>query len=274
MTMAAGLGLATSQEAEAGIQWNSFGDVRVQLDRAASATTATLAAALGDTTEVGELRLQVVRKTVTPTQSSLISGATSSWADFGSIKILNPGNFTFSIQRKGTQDWIKPLSLGDWVTANSTKSMTGTGDVYVLKGAALFGVFATPTATTVLASTQFMGDLLPPHVPRNTATNPFGPVRDGTYAGFLGFRIGTGPGYRYAWAEISLSLSGGLLQEAAILQTAVHDRGHYIQVGDTGAIPEPAGVPSGLGLLALGAAGLREAMRRAKAQTGSSMAGK
>ncbi|MGJ3241610.1 MAG: hypothetical protein ACFE0O_01445 [Opitutales bacterium] len=76
--------------------------------------------------------------------------------------------------------------------------------------------------------------------------------------GFIGFSFdSSGAGAGYGWAEVRFDLTNTTL---TILQWSWEaDNNTAIQVGTTGAnpIPEPATTAAGLGLLALGAAGLR-----------------
>lgn len=71
-------------------------------------------------------------------------------------------------------------------------------------------------------------------------------------AGYMGFRFNPEGTTLYGWAEIILS--GGSSGNFEVLRWAYEDSGAAIQVG---AIPEPASTGVGLGVLALGAAGLR-----------------
>ncbi|WOO39817.1 hypothetical protein [Rubellicoccus peritrichatus] len=79
-------------------------------------------------------------------------------------------------------------------------------------------------------------------------------------AGYFGFRFEDGGMTVYGWAEATFfdktnpSPSG---VGVTVHQWAYQDDGSGIRVGNTGAIPEPAAVATGLGALALGAAGLR-----------------
>lgn len=81
---------------------------------------------------------------------------------------------------------------------------------------------------------------------------------DSLESGYIGFKFESASDTLYGWAEVILD--AGSFQ---LVQWAYEDSGGDILVGDVGAIPEPAGAATGLGLLALGAAGLRR-MRRPK----------
>jgi hypothetical protein len=74
--------------------------------------------------------------------------------------------------------------------------------------------------------------------------------------GFLGMSFTIGSDTHYAWLEVLVSLDGsGRPSDLQVLSAAYNDvAGQDIAVG---AIPEPASVGVGLGLLALGAAGVR-----------------
>ncbi|MEM1223810.1 MAG: hypothetical protein AAGH40_13745 [Verrucomicrobiota bacterium] len=73
--------------------------------------------------------------------------------------------------------------------------------------------------------------------------------------GFIGFQFNpTGTTTLYGWARIALSSTADPFGQIEVFDWAYEDNGAPIQVG---AIPEPEAAPLGLGLLALGAAGLR-----------------
>ena len=88
-------------------------------------------------------------------------------------------------------------------------------------------------------------------------------------SGYIGFQFTpVSSPTLYGWAEVVLSerelgvTTSGIFE---IVEWAYEDSGANIKTGDTGgAIPEPAGAATGLGLLALGAAGVRR-MRRPQA---------
>ena len=82
-------------------------------------------------------------------------------------------------------------------------------------------------------------------------------------SGYIGFQFKPEDTTLYGWAEVILTDSPSL--SFRVVQWAYEDLGANIKTGDTGAaIPEPAGAATGLGLLALGAAGVRR-MRRPQA---------
>lgn len=82
-------------------------------------------------------------------------------------------------------------------------------------------------------------------------------------SGYIGFQFKPENTTLYGWAEVILTESPSL--SFRVVQWAYEDLGANIKTGDTGAaIPEPAGAATGLGLLALGAAGVRR-MRRPQA---------
>ena len=81
-------------------------------------------------------------------------------------------------------------------------------------------------------------------------------------SGYLGFQFTPGTTKLYGWAEVILT-EGSPAGSFQIVQWAYEDSGANIQTPG-GAIPEPAGAATGLGLLALGAAGVRR-MRRPQA---------
>lgn len=72
-------------------------------------------------------------------------------------------------------------------------------------------------------------------------------------AGFMGFRFNPSGTTLFGWAEVVIA-SGTSYGEFEVLRWAYEDSGASIQVG---AVPEPKATGTGLGWLALGAAGLR-----------------
>ncbi|MEM7791564.1 MAG: hypothetical protein AAF546_09205 [Verrucomicrobiota bacterium] len=73
--------------------------------------------------------------------------------------------------------------------------------------------------------------------------------------GFIGFSFNpTGSTTLFGWARIALSSTADPFGQIEVFEWAYEDSGAAIQAG---AIPEPDAAPLGLGLLALGAAGLR-----------------
>ncbi|ADE53165.1 hypothetical protein [Coraliomargarita akajimensis] len=68
-------------------------------------------------------------------------------------------------------------------------------------------------------------------------------------SGYFGFRFDSG-GTKYGWAQATVTANSGV----TITEWAYEDSGASIEVG---VVPEPAGAATGLGLLALGAAGVR-----------------
>ena len=76
--------------------------------------------------------------------------------------------------------------------------------------------------------------------------------------GYAGLRFNTIAGTRYGWVQLDVAPDGS---EIEILGWAYEDSGAGIHAG---AIPEPSQVAAGLGLLAMGAAGVREARKRRK----------
>lgn len=83
-------------------------------------------------------------------------------------------------------------------------------------------------------------------------------------SGYIGFE--TRQHGDYGWLKIQVTNDGG--GKPSTISFVVASDGLYGQIGDSStitngsAIPEPANVASGLGLLALGAAGVREMRRR------------
>lgn len=83
--------------------------------------------------------------------------------------------------------------------------------------------------------------------------------------GYIGFQFNpSGSLNLYGWAEVILT-EGGSTGTFEIKQWAYESSGAGITVG-AGAVPEPAAAATGLGLLALGAAGLRRSrwLKRSK----------
>ena len=76
-------------------------------------------------------------------------------------------------------------------------------------------------------------------------------------SGYVGFRFSMDHGstWQYGWANLTLlAYDNGVTINSWAYDTAANTA---ITVGDTGSVPEPAETGAGLGLLALGAAGLR-----------------
>jgi len=78
--------------------------------------------------------------------------------------------------------------------------------------------------------------------------------------GYIAFSFTYNSITQYAWASISFSADYKTL---TISEWAYTTNGENIYVGQT-AIPEPAEAAAGLGLLALGAAGMRRYMKNRK----------
>ena len=73
---------------------------------------------------------------------------------------------------------------------------------------------------------------------------------------YIGFRFNPSGTMLYGWANVTLT-EGNQFGTFVINEWAYDDTGASIQTGATSAVPEPATYAAGLGLLALGAAGLR-----------------
>ena len=73
---------------------------------------------------------------------------------------------------------------------------------------------------------------------------------------YIGFQFKPSGTMLYGWANVTLT-DGGSFGTFVINEWAYDDTGASIQTGQTSAVPEPATYAAGLGLLALGAAGLR-----------------
>jgi hypothetical protein len=73
---------------------------------------------------------------------------------------------------------------------------------------------------------------------------------------YIGFQFKPSGTMLYGWANVTLT-DGGSFGTFVINEWAYDDTGASIQTGATSAVPEPATYAAGLGLLALGAAGLR-----------------
>lgn len=77
-------------------------------------------------------------------------------------------------------------------------------------------------------------------------------------SGYIGFRFTPNDTILHGWAEIVLTEDSGGTGSFQVVQWAFEDSGADILVGATSsAVPEPATTAAGLGLLALGAAGVR-----------------
>jgi len=79
--------------------------------------------------------------------------------------------------------------------------------------------------------------------------------------GFVGFRFNDGTNDLFGWAKFAVT-GPGTLAGITIFEWAYEDSGAPIQVGDTGAIPEP----SSLAMWALGVAGLAAWRRRRRSK--------
>jgi len=124
----------------------------------------------------------------------------------------------------------------------------------------------------VAAKTAFGGDVNIAHRSTGGANNfPFAPAAGaGQHAtGYIGFKTA---GNQYGWLKIQVMNNGRGVPTIVNFEQGTD--GLYGQIGDStvvtdgvSAIPEPASVASGLGLLALGAAGVREMRRRRATQS-------
>jgi len=75
-------------------------------------------------------------------------------------------------------------------------------------------------------------------------------------SGYIGFKFTPDATVLYGWASVTMTTTAPYAIRT-INEWAHDTSGAAIQVGQTSAIPEPATTAAGLGLLALGAAGLR-----------------
>lgn len=73
--------------------------------------------------------------------------------------------------------------------------------------------------------------------------------------GYIGFSFQPGSTVLYGWAKLTVNISN--TDVLLISEWAYDDSGSVITAGDGAVVPEPAETVAGLGLLALGAAGLR-----------------
>ncbi len=75
---------------------------------------------------------------------------------------------------------------------------------------------------------------------------------------FALFHFREGTSNAYGWVELSMTMTATTGPVVTLGRWAYDDSGNMLAAGDTGAVPEPSSpVLSGLGTLALGAAGLR-----------------
>ena len=81
---------------------------------------------------------------------------------------------------------------------------------------------------------------------------------------YIGFRFNPSGTELFGWANVTLTNGNGF-GTFVINEWAYDDTGASIQTGQTSAVPEPATYAAGLGLLALGAAGLRRWRKQKKA---------
>ena len=91
----------------------------------------------------------------------------------------------------------------------------------------------------------------------------FTPSFSGSDSGFVGLKFDISGADHYGWLEVIVSRSGGRPSELSVLSGA-YETQPGVDIA-AGAIPEPASVGMGLGLLALGAAGVRSMRRQPRA---------
>jgi MYXO-CTERM domain-containing protein len=93
-----------------------------------------------------------------------------------------------------------------------------------------------------------------------TGAFPFAPANNASETGFVGIEFDISGEIHYGWLEVLVSRENDRPAGLEVLSAAYETTpGADIQ---TGAIPEPASVGLGLGLLALGAAGVRRSRMR------------
>lgn len=212
---------------------------------------------------------QAVAATALTSLSSLIAASSAQ----GAILYFDTSNeFSVGLGTTGSTDWDidgnpDGLSEAVWIAGGTYLALfDGSADVY---GGA-FGVLRSfgyvvnmVPGSSNSASRDFFGSGASFIIGSGEIVGSDDPNFSSSIAGYIGFRLAPsfdGDHFKYGWAEITFYDStnpAGI--GATIHRWAYEDDGSSIQVG---AIPEPAGTSTGLGILALGAAGLRRWRRR------------
>jgi len=232
--VAAGILLSAASEADATIQWQAFsGPGAIRWNPALGTPPST------------------------QTSASVLVGPLGTTQNFGSV-----GIYGLSVAGPGITAFNSILALG---SANLNPLVTFTNSFVkgLGPGAPIQGTVSTFETFT---STNRMIAKINLNVATSSSLGNFLPVTSNSnVTGFIGLEMQNGLDTHYAWAKISVSYAANRLNEVAILETAINDiPGEVIHAGQTSAIPEPSTVATGLGLLALGAAGLRERRKRKK----------
>lgn len=192
-----------------------------------------------------------------------ITGSASIAALFVSSTYQSSGQITLGGDAFTVDDTVKSWDVD---SNGSTDLFVGDGDAYMslfAPGTAEGGSWmqsasgklaALATTAMVSAGAAFRnGAYL-------TVAGSLGTQADGftsVAASFVGFKFEIDGNTHYGWAQLTPTF-GGAGSSIQIHQWAFNSIADAaIQVGQTSAVPEPAAAATGLGLLALGAAGLR-----------------
>ena len=248
-TASVGALLASSQEADAGVQHLTL---NISFDRPAATTGGDIPFFYNNTT------VPLLRNGTSLLGFGQIGMRGARYVDsstFGAFSIyFNLYNAATNFGKIGTQTggnaFWKQLDAGPAISMLSVPTQqTSDGNNYI-------AVVSTENPPNVIG---FGGNSWRPPLTASGSA-----YQSGTVNGFIGFYFGTLGSPLYGWAEIDLSFaSDGTLIGYDLVQLAFSEiNGQALNVGQTSAIPEPSAVGTGLGLLALGAAGLRARRKR------------
>jgi hypothetical protein len=237
--------MAASQEADAGIQ-------HIVLNYSFDRAEGTTITAFNSTTEpllIGGISLLGFAKIGMAGFRSSGSGTVGQFEVFFSV--TNPAtNFKrMATNTFGNAQWAQ-LSAGSPLSGIGTRAPQTTD-----------GNNAIASLSTLSRSNTFQAGISW-QAPTTGGSEPV--YTAGTVNGFVGFYFGSPASPLYGWAQIDLRFdSKGVLTGYTLIDLAFSEiPGLALDVGQTTLIPEPSSVATGLGLLALGAAGLRERRKR------------
>lgn len=190
-------------------------------------------------------------------------------AETNLVTALFPGGTDVAFTLKGIQDSVQTINT--FMTPYGLTSFLTTGvrnASFTLSGNIANQALIPPGQTVDSGDTfgtklilQFASTITSMGAPIATAAT--GPAGLGTH--YFGFRLTTaGSGNTFfGWGKIRVDTISGSGIDATLLEWAYEDTpGLGIVVGSVSSIPEPSTVAAGLGLLALGAAGVRCARKR------------
>jgi len=193
---------------------------------------------------------------VTPTTSANWDINSDGTSDFNMFGQFNPGIPSMP----GMMTFFGGMTPG-------IMGMPSTRGLFAQKGAAGNGFVGTIGGIVIapLSAGAIIGNNIPAgafHLSHNTVTfTRMGTAQDGLHLGdqLIGFEFTATDGTHYGWADVLISDGSLTVNEWAYNATP----GASIPAGeDAGPVPEPAQSATGLGLLALGAAGVSAYKRR------------